>query len=247
MDISKLREEIDSHKKGTTERKNALGETVATKQTGDQFLRELMHSASTGQVTNASQTVKAVDKIAEAKQIAKKTGQPVDPNLLNHVPASSPSPNIVNEGAPQSTAAMDARMAEARRISNEKSNPNANMTQTSTAGVADAVAQYYNTPKVGAPMNNNMLTEQQMLAQFGNTAGATSAPNTLIAEQVNTVATQLLNENFGSLYAEAMKNSIIQTYKAEVIKDALNENRSFIEQIVRETIIDLQKKAQSKK
>lgn len=246
MDIDKLREEIGQRKQNLSERQNALGETVAVKQSGDQFLRELMHSANTGQPTNASVKVKTVDKVAESKI----TGNPVDPNILNHVPSSTPSPNInenVNNPAPQRTATMDAKMAEAKRIREMTKNPNGGIPQTSNVGVADAVAQYMNTPKVGAPMNNGMLTEEQMLAQFGNKAGATSAPNTLIAEQVNSVATQLLNENFGKLYAEAMKNSIIETYKAEVIKEAINENRGFIEQIVRETIIDLQKKAQSRK
>jgi hypothetical protein len=246
MDIDKLREEIGQRKQNLNERQNVLGEKVSVKQSGDQFLKELMHSANTGQPTNASVKVKAVDKVAESKI----TGKPVDPNILDHVASSAPSPNINENVAtqPQRTAAMDAKMAEAKRIREMANNPNAGIPQTSNVGVADAVAQYMNTPQVGAPMqNNSMLTEQQMLAQFGTKAGATSAPNQLIAEQVNTVATQLLNENFGKLYAEAMKNSIIETYKAEVIKEAINENRGFIEQIVRETIIDLQKKAQSRK
>jgi hypothetical protein len=220
-----------------------LGEKSVTKQTGDQFLRELMHSANTGQQTNASIKVKAVDKVAESKI----EGKPVDPNILEHVAATSASPKINPTIEPVRSAAMDAKLAEAKRIREAANNGN-NISQPSNAGIVDAMSQYMNTPQVGAPMNNNgMLTEQEMLAKYGNQAINNSAPNALIVEQVNNVATQLLNENFGKLYAEAMKNSIIETYKAEVIKEAINENRGFIEQIVRETIIDLQKKAQSKK
>lgn len=250
MDIQSLKEEISNRKKNLDQRKNVLGEKVSTKVSGDVFLRELMHSARTGQETNASVKVKQVDRIAEAKQIAKKTGKPIDPNILNHVTSTTaPSNNHVNINQQGTSAAMDARMAEAKRIREAANNPNINTTQqSSNSGISDVLAQYMNTPQVGAPMQNNgMLTEQQMMQKYLQNGGTAATSNSVINEQVTNVARELLNENFGKLYAEAMKNSIIETYKAEVIREAINENRGFIEQIVRETIIDLQKKAQSRK
>ncbi len=248
MDIDSLRKEIEGRKQQLTERQNVLGEKVMVKQSGDQFLRELVHTAKTGQQTNASIKVKEVDRVAEGKI----TGKQVDPNILQHVTTSTPNPNINSTSTPkppQTTAAMDARMAEAKRIREAANNPNANIPKTSNAGVADALQQYMNTPQVGAPMqqNNGMLTEQQMMAKYAQNPNMGSTSNSVINEQVSNVARELLNENFGKLYAEAMKNSIIETYKAEVIKEAINENRGFIEKIVRETIIDLQKKAQTRK
>lgn len=242
VDLKKLKEEIDQRKSNINERSNALGEKPVTKQSGDQFLKELMHSARTGQETNASVKVKAVDRVAESKI----TGKAVDPNLLNHIPKSTPSAsNTINEGQPKRTAAMDAKIAEAKRISEAKNGES--YATPSNAGLADAISQYSNTPTVGSPMNNNngYLNEQEVMKKLGyNPNNLQTSP--LITEQVTKVAKDLLNENFGKLYAEAMKNDIIETYKAEVIREAINENRSFIKQIVHETIVELQKKAQSK-
>lgn len=239
MDYNSLREEIDQRKKQQNEKNNILGEKISVKQTGDQFLRELMHSTNTGQETNASVKVKQVDRVAESKI----TGKEIDPNLLNHI--SKPQ----NTQTEVRTASQDAKMAEVKRIQEmNRNNSNSNYTLNNNSGIADAIAQYTNTPQVGAPMSTNLLTEEQMLAKYRTNSGITnSPPNTFINEQVTNVARELLNENFGKLYAEAMKNSIIETYKAQVIKEAINENRGYIEQIVRDTIIDLQRKAQSKK
>lgn len=239
MDIKGLRAEIDNRKKQLDERKNVLGEKTQVKPTGDQFLKELVHTRQTGVATNASITVKAVDVKVKAIDNA---------SLLNHVPAptSSVTPNAHNPTY-QPSASEVARMDEAKRIRETANNLNTQIPQPSNATISDALAQYQNIPQVGAPMQNNgMLNEQQMMHQYAQNGGGVQAPNTLIVEQVHSIASQLLNENFGNLYAEAMKNSIIETYKAEVIKEAINENRSVIEQIVRETIIDLQKKSQSK-
>ena len=240
IDLDKLKSGIAERKKELSVRTNALGETVQVKQTGDAFLRELMHSATTGAETHASVKVKTVDQLAEAKI----TGKTVDPNLLGHVATSAPTQSIqqpaqVNAHIP--SAAEVAKMNEAKRI-REQSNVNYNQTMgqpASNVGVADAISQFQNMGRVGAPMNNNsMLTEQQMM---GNIMG--SAPAQIIVEQTQ----QILNENFGHLFAEAMKNSIIETYKAEVIKSGLDENKEYIKEIVIETILELQKRNQSKK
>lgn len=236
IDLNKLKSGIAERKKELSVRTNALGETVQVKQTGDAFLRELMHSATTGAETHASVKVKTVDQLAEAKI----TGKAVDPNLLGHVATSAPTQSIqqpaqVNAHIP--TATEVARMSEAKRI-REQSNNNYNQTvgqPASNVGVADAISQYQNMGRVGTPMNNQgMLTEQQIM---GN------APAQIIVEQTQ----QILNENFGHLFAEAMKNSIIESYKAEVIKIGLDENREYIREIVVETILELQKRNQSKK
>jgi len=245
LDLEKLRETIDKTKQEQNVRKTALGESTIIPVSGDQFLRELVHTRQTGEQTGASVKVKTVNQVAEAKL----AGKTVDPSILEHVTSSAPTQSI----QPQQTnghipsAAEVARMNEAKRI-REQSNTNYNKPMgqpTSTVGVADAISQYQQMGHVGTPMGNQggILNEQQMMQN----QMAVGAPPQLIIEQVNNVATQLLNENFGHLFAEAMKNSIIESYKAEVIKEALEENRTVIEQIVRETIIDLQKINKSKK
>jgi hypothetical protein len=245
LDLDKLRDTIDNKKQELNTRKGALGESTIIPVTGDQFLRELVHTRQTGQETGASIKVKAVNDVAEAKL----AGKTVDPSILEHITSSSSTQSIqqpaeVNGHIP--TATEVAKMSEAKRI-REQSENNYNQTlaqPASTVGVADAISQYQQMGRVGTPMGNQgMLTEQQVIAN----QMAAGAPPQLIIEQVNNVATQLLNENFGHLFAEAMKNSIIESYKAEVIKEALEENKSVIEKIVRDTIIDLQRINKSKK
>lgn len=248
LDLEKLRQTVDDRKEELNAKKSALGESTNIPIKGDQFLAELVHTRQTGQQTGASIKVKAVNVAAEAKL----EGRTVDPNLLEHITQSAPTQSIQTQAPVQAnghvpTASEAARMEEAKRI-REQSEANYNKPMGSggsTVGVADAISQYQNMGRVGTPMPNQggMLTEQQMMVN----QMAAGAPSQLIVEQVNNVATQLLSENFGHLFAEAMKNSIIESYKAEVIKEALEENRSVIEQIVRDTIIDLQKRNQSKK
>jgi len=248
LDLDKLRDTIDNKKQELTTRKSALGESTIIPVTGDQFLRELVHTRQTGEKTGASVKVKAVNDVAEAKL----AGKTVDPSILEHITSSAPTQSIqqpiqqANGHIP--TASEVARMNEAKRI-REQSETNYNQPMgnqaPSNVGVADAITQYQTMGRVGIPMVNQqgMLTEQQMMTN----QMAAGAPTQLIIEQVNNVASQLLSENFGHLFAEAMKNSIIESYKSEVIKEALEENRSVIEKIVRDTIIDLQRINKSKK
>ena len=239
VDIQNLRKEINARKTALNERKTALGEPINAAQSKDKFLGELLHSARTGKETNASIKIKTIDKVAEAK-INKTT---VDPSILQHVGAvtSTPSINETVATKPVMSSAEMARYNEQERIRKEGINP---MTNQSNAGIADSMEKYMNIPPVGAPMNQNtgMLNEQQMSANLGG-----GASNQLIVEQVTNVATQLLNENFGKLYAEAMKNSIIESYKTEVVRASLEENRAMIKEIVIETILEIQKRNQSKK
>lgn len=241
MDIANLKKEIGERKKQLETKRGVLGEQISTKkQSGDQFLRELLHSSRTGEETNASKKIKVVDKIAESKL----TGKEVDPNILDHI--AKPSVNAP-KFSPQKNQATNLRSTtnQGGVMMEEREIPN--ITTRNNSGLSEVIEQYAKTPYVGNPMGNNntMLTEQQMLEKMGYYR--TNNGMNQLNEQLLKSAQDMLNENFGKLFGEAMKNSIIETYKSEVIKEAINENRSFIEQIVRETIIDLQKKAQSRK
>lgn len=239
MDLKAIQKEINERKQMSQKTAEALGEQKIQKQSGNQFLKELMYSKDTGQETNASKKVKAVDMLAESKS----TGKKIDDGIMNHL--AKPAENKSN--SPQRevrTAAIDAKLEEQKRLETETYHQNF---KSKNDGLADAISQYYNTPSVGAPMNNSILTEEEMLKRIQNGQNfypKANSGSSILTEQAYKVAKEMLNENFGTLYAEAMKNNIIETYKREVIKDAINENRSFIEQIVRETIIDLQRKSQ---
>lgn len=243
LDLAKLRDTIDNKKQELTTRKSALGESTIIPVTGDQFLKELVHTRQTGQQTGASVKVKAVNDVAEAKL----AGKTVNPSILEHVISSAPTqsiqPEIQQANGHIPSAAEVARMNEVKRIREQsENNYNKPMGQPSTLGVADAISQYQNMGRVGTPMQPNqggMLNEQQMMQN----QMAAGAPSQLIIEQTQ----QILNENFGHLFAESMKNAIIESYKANVIKTALIENKDYIREIVVETILDLQKRNQSKK
>ena len=255
IDIKALQKTIDSRKKELTEKRGLLGENTVVPITSDAFLRELIHSTNTGQETGASIKIKTVDQVAEAKI----TGKAIDPSLLSHIPQTTPNvsvtPNV--EATPNYNPQINnaAKIEEARNIKEAAAIlDRKGMTgSVSNAGIADAIANYQNIPQVGAPMveaqKGSMLTEQQVLTSIANGTTTSNAmtPNGLIVEQVTNMARQILDENFGVLYTEAMKNSIIESYKTEKVRDALQENRDMIKEIVVETIIELQKRNKSKK
>lgn len=247
IDLKSLKENIDKRKKELSGNQLVLGEQVKTKKSKDLFLRELLHSSKTGQETESSIQVKNVHKLAESKV----KGEKLDPSVLDHINSSGSKPNIntnYQENNYQGrTAAMDAKLEEQKRMQEEQ---NHQQYKTSNAGLGELIQQYYNTSTVGSTMSSGMLTEEQMLEklnQQGYKQNQNNSSSNMLNEHVVNMTNKLLNENFGMLFGEAMKNSIIETYKREVVKAAIDENKDYIKEIVMETIRDLQKRASKAK
>lgn len=250
FDISKVKQEIDSRKTQKTERAKILGENTSVPVTGNAFLKELKYSRENGVKTGASVKVAAVAKVADAKATGKQVNsQVVTQELLEH---AKPTQQRVQKVNPVTTP-TNSKEEERRRIAQLAEQMEQQERMRGGQTLTDAISQYASAPHVGAPMNNNgYLTEEQMriaLAQKGMQpmAGGGMMNSGMIVEQVNNVAQEFLNENFGSLFSEALKQTIVETYKADRVKAALQENREMIKEIVIETILELQKRNQQSK
>jgi hypothetical protein len=90
-----------------------------------------------------------------------------------------------------------------------------------------AGTNYLTTPPVGAPMNE---TAVQMPMQLNEAA---------LVENVQNVVKGYLTENLGPIFEEAIKNTVIEMYAVERIKEVLNENRDLIKSVVVETIKEI--------
>lgn len=249
LDISKVKKEIDDRKSQMTERSRILGENTVVPSSGNQFLRELKYSRESGVKTGASVKVAAVAKVADAK--ANKipvNAEAVTKDLMEHVNATN-TPKFTPKTAQARPTVESNKMDESKRIA-ELASQMEEQERRKGQTLADALSQYVSTPHVGTPMSGGYLTEAQlreaMIAKNTQMGGMGVTPN-MIVEQVSNVAEQYLQENFGSLFSEAMKQTIVETYKAERVKAAIQENRELIKDIVVETILELQKRNQSKK
>jgi hypothetical protein len=233
VDLDKIQKQIEERKKELGKTSQVLGESKTSRGSAkgrDQFLSELMHSAKSGVVTEATAKVAAINKVADAKANKQDTTGIAD-DIMKHVPKSAPT----NTRKPIPKPVLE----DYGNVSS--SNPN----QT----LADALSSVNGgTPN---PMNmnatNGMLSQDQMqklMEQYGQKL-QTSSPSTLneeiVMEKVSEVTSQFLNENFSKLFSDSLKQTIVETYKAERVKEALNENRDIIKSIVIEVIRDLKK------
>jgi hypothetical protein len=108
--------------------------------------------------------------------------------------------------------------------------------------LAESMQQYYSTPAVGAPMNNNVSTSMPM-----TTGGIPMLNEAYLAENVKKIVNGYLSESLGPIFEEAIKSTIIEMYAVERIKEVLQENREMIKTVVIDTIKEIQarnKKAQ---
>jgi hypothetical protein len=100
--------------------------------------------------------------------------------------------------------------------------------------LAESIQQYNTTPPVGSPMTNVVPQRPMPLNEQ------------YLAESVKNLVNNHLAENLGPIFEEAIKNTILEMYAVERIKEVLNENKEIIKSLVYETIRELQakKKAQ---
>jgi len=100
--------------------------------------------------------------------------------------------------------------------------------------IAESIEQYAKTPPVGAPMHQTNVGQSMQLNE------------TYLVENVKKIVNNYLVENFGPVLEEAIKNTIIEMYAVERIKEVLLENKEMIKTVVYETIRELQAKSKAK-
>lgn len=220
VDLNKIKEEIDVRKRERgilTER--VQGSKLMPK---DQFLNGLITSLNTGHDTASTNLIKLVENKTAAKH-----GEVVRHNIET---ISTAPPRPIQGGMQMENQDMSPERDEMlfRDLESKRKKT-----------LAESMQQYYNTPAVGAPMNN-VPTGMPMTAN-----GVPMLNEAYLSENVKKMVNGYLTENLGPIFEEAIKSTIIEMYAVERIKEVLNENREMIKSIVIETIKEIQ--ARSKK
>jgi len=227
LDLNKLKDEIHKEKQNKNVVPSQLGEQVGTGVSPrDVFLHGLMQARETGQVTPSSQLIKVVEnKVSEkhggvTKQAVNETSTPTAP-----VTTTAPTPSPDRDEMLFADLEKKRKATLAESIAKFQGANSANTTPPPTINYGGT--NYLTTPPVGAPMNEGTV---QMPMQINEAA---------LVENVQNVVKGYLSENMAPIFEEAIKNTIIEMYAVERIKEVLNENRDLIKSVVVETIKEI--------
>lgn len=227
LDLNKLKAEIHNEKQSRNVVPSQLGENVGVGVAPrDVFLHGLQTSLKSGQETAASSLIKVVEN-----KVAEKHGG-VKVHAVNETaPAPTPTANPTPVGpSPDRDEQLYADLEKKRKstLAESISNFQGNAPSTPQAPVVNyGGTQYLTTPPVGTPMNEGAV---QMPMQLNEAA---------LVENVKNVVNGYLSENLGVIFEEAIKNTVIEMYAVERIKEVLNENRDLVKSVVVETIKEI--------
>ena len=235
LDLNKLKEEIHNEKQSRNGVPSQLGENVGVGVAPrDVFLHGLQTSLKSGQETAASTLIKVVEN-----KVAEKHGGVKVHAVNKTAPTPTANPRPVTQ-SPDRDEQLFADLEKKRKstlaesISSFQGNSNTNNAPQSPT-VNFGGTQYLTTPPVGSPMNEGHVQAPMQLNEAA------------LVENVQKVVNGYLNENLGPIFEEAIKNTVIEMYAVERIKEVLNENRDLIKSVVVETIKEIRdrsKKAQ---
>jgi hypothetical protein len=215
-DLNKLIAEIDRSKR----ERGVLAENIqgARLLPKDKFLHELVNSLDTGVSTQATKLIKIVEnKTAER---------------MNETPRHNISREDVAVIQPQPRQRMNEVDMSPERDEQLYRDLENKRRQT----LADSMQGYINTPAVGSPMSNQ--------SNYGLTPPQGMQLNeAYLTENVKKIVNGYLVENFGPIVEEAIKNTILEMYAVERIKEVLTENKEIIKTLVYETIREIQAKS----
>jgi hypothetical protein len=223
VDLNKITAEISQRKAEKKKVEDALGQTRPSVPSSDIVLNELMQSLQTGQQTNSSKKIKAINEAAKDKVAGQPTVKSSNAGLSEAVnvaggmntppPIQSTPPTNFNNGVDEREEKYLADM-HALRTKTEQ-------------GLGQMVNEYANVgqTQIHPHYQSNQMTQQPQQP----------INEQLIAGQVN----NFMNEHFGSIVKQAMKDTIIEMYKVEQFKKTLDENKDLIKKIVFDTLKEL--------
>jgi ABC-type oligopeptide transport system ATPase subunit len=107
--------------------------------------------------------------------------------------------------------------------------------------LAESMQNYIQTPYTGAPMGQQPMQPTMPMGQQPILNEA------YLTENVKKIVNNHLVESFGPIVEEAIKSTILEMYAVERIKEVLNENKEIIQNIVYDTIRQLQAKSKANK
>lgn len=227
LDLDKIKDEIDSRKKEKNMVSSRLGEGVGRGVAPrDEFLHGLMKSLTEGVPTPSLNLIKNVEN-----SVAVKNGETAK-HRISEAPTQVEQPRKKIDMSPERDEQLFADLEQKRK-------------QT----LAESIAGFTG-GKTGNPTTPTVdYNGQQMLTSIPqNEAPTTGAQinEQVLIESVKEIVNGHLSENLGPIFEEAIKDTIIEMYAMERIKDVLNENRNLIKDVVVETIKEIQARTKAK-
>lgn len=226
-DLNKLKNEIATRKN----ERNSIVDGVSPR---DKFLYGLIESIETGRETHSSALVKTVDNTVAAKK--KETARlQVNETVVQPQPQqpSAPKRPVQLEQVDMSPERDEQLWADIERKKKQT--------------LAESMQTYFNAPNMGAPMNNAPMYLNSNPNMNGVHPAMGGLNEAYLTENVKKIVNNYLVESFGPIVEEAIKSTILEMYAVERIKDVLTENREMIQNIVYDTIRELQAKSKANK
>ena len=213
--LSKIKSEIESRKKEKNKIPSHLGESVSDGAPRDQLLHGLLVSLDTGRETASTRLIKTVDnKVADKNKESRKLSIREDVAPPRQEKPVDMSPERDEQMWRDINAKKDRTLAES--IENFSSNEGIKPQQP----YVDYAGQKYLTSQP----EKRPMTEGYLI------------------EDVQKIVTGYLTENLAPIFEEAIKNTIIEMYATERIKEVLDENKDLIKKMVYEVIREIREK-----
>lgn len=216
FNLSNLKKEIHSRK---TQKEVSLNENggTTTKIARDTFLNGLLVSLNTGQASQATQIVKAIDENATIKE-HQNNGLPVpqtgskSASMSSELTAHASPGTNVQHTAPTNTNGQDREHLLFEEMERRKK-------EMMSGGVA-------------FPQNTGQQSQSTSM----------SLNEEKIYEIMDKAVTDKIADKFAIIVEHAMKDNLVEIYAKARMKETIEENREFIKKIVYEIIRELQSK-----
>jgi hypothetical protein len=213
-DLNKLQEEISARKKQKNMMSSSLGENVGVPPK-DTFLNGLLEAYRSGRETPSTNLIKKIDiKVAEKKDETPKMSAP------RTIPRQVPQhPQAINEiGEVGMMPERDEQMYRDFQSKNKT--------------LVESIQEYINAPVVGAPMRNQFSQ--------GYVQQPVQINEMFINENIKKAVNNYLAESLEPIIQEAFRDTIIEMYSVERIKEVLRENKEMVKGLVIEVIKEIQ-------
>jgi hypothetical protein len=226
FDFNKIKNEIDREKHNRISTPSQFGESVGSGQSPrDAFLNGLLTARHSGVETSSTQLIKVVEN-----KVANKKGGASVHNINETVPQHNQRPTQRPNRPTPIDMSEDREEMMYQQFNGKKSN------QT----LAESIETFNGGSR--NPNSNINHNNQQYLTSLPNNVQQypTQINESVLNESVRNMVNGYLTENLGSVFEEAIKNTIIEMYAVERINEVLRENKDLIKSVVVETIREIQ-------
>lgn len=222
--LSNLKKEIEERKQ---QRGTVTEGTTANLSARDEFLHGLLTSIKTGTPTSATNKIKMVENLTAEKQGEIKMHNIGDGLTQSSIPAAP-----VNGRQNPPTVDMGGMM-------NERDDKFDQAISSKSQTLVEELNRYRTMGNVGDPMTTNQKPQQRVEPRQAINEGA-------LVESVQGIVDNYLSQNFALLLEEAIKNTILELYATERVKEIIQENPEVVKKVVLETIREIQAKSKKK-